>query len=219
MSISLLTNNTASVFKGEGYTHRLKKGVNAAYGVKAHEATNVGVLTRQVERAGREVVSSEIEVKYAYNPQTGRTEVVGGRARVRHQEKKSKENASSPSNVSSNPPSSSQQNTQVNYRQAEANLERALWAAQQGTSIPNDKNVQENDENVKALRAKLQEVQFARQMDKISETLKMVASRIGKENEPTDPSSQPTEGIRRGSSHGVFLPAMTVSGLHINTSV
>ncbi|MBI2940047.1 MAG: hypothetical protein HYY04_06365 [Chloroflexi bacterium] len=76
---------TVSTFRGEGFTRRLAQGADAVSGVAAHEAMNVGTLTRQAERNGYVVVSADIQVQFALNPETGHLEVVGGRSRVSYQ--------------------------------------------------------------------------------------------------------------------------------------
>jgi hypothetical protein len=227
---------SASIFKGEGYTYHLKQGLPAALGVRAHEATNIQVLTRQAERAGREVVSSEIEVRYAYNPETGRVEVVGGRARVRHREKPLQEDPLGSEAFSSkgnpkgvtDPTNASREDKGRLYKQAEADLERAIQAARRELEAHKGKEPDIDGkikERIAALEAKLREVRFAQQMEKLSEALKIASKQESElaqelmEGEGRANQSSHAEGrFRRGVSYGVFLPAMTVSGLYVNTS-
>ena len=78
---------TYTTFAGEGVVKTLAQGPQAVVGVASHEAANLRVFEAQAARNDQEIVSKSIEVQFAYNPETHRVEVVGGRSRVQFHDK------------------------------------------------------------------------------------------------------------------------------------
>lgn len=71
-----------TTFTGEGATYRFYQGFDAVTGVCAHEALNIRVFKRYALNTNKEIVDTEIKVKFAIDPETKRLVVVGGESRA-----------------------------------------------------------------------------------------------------------------------------------------
>lgn len=72
-----------TTFTGEGATYRFYQGFDSLTGVYAHEALNIRVFKRYALNANKEIVDTEIKVKFAIDPETKRLIVVGGESRAK----------------------------------------------------------------------------------------------------------------------------------------
>lgn len=76
-----------TTFTGEGATYRFRQGFEAITGVAAHEALNIRVFKRYAINTNKEIVDTEIKVKFAIDPVTKRLVVVGGESQAKFKTK------------------------------------------------------------------------------------------------------------------------------------
>lgn len=76
-----------TTFTGEGATYRFRQGFEAITGVAAHEALNIRVFKRYAINTNKEIIDTEIKIKFAIDPETKRLVVVGGESQAKFKAK------------------------------------------------------------------------------------------------------------------------------------
>lgn len=76
-----------TTFTGEGATYRFYQGFDSLTGVYAHEALNIRVFKRYALNTNKEIVDTEIKVKFAIDPETKRLIVVGGESKAKFRDR------------------------------------------------------------------------------------------------------------------------------------
>jgi hypothetical protein len=80
-----------TTFTGEGATYRFYQGFDAITGVAAHEALNIRVFEKYALNTNKEIVDTEIKIKFAIDPVSKRLIVVGGESQAKFKPRSSKE--------------------------------------------------------------------------------------------------------------------------------
>lgn len=216
-----------TTFAGEGRTHRFRQGFDAISGVAAHEAANIVALSAQAARAGQVVIDKAVELHFALDPATGRLVVVGGRSRITYRPPRvsgSAVTAADPTEIAGSPEGAvavggsapeGPHDPQVVLRQAEQALDQRIADLQQ-------RLVSASDAERPLLEAELRALERRREhLAQVREALDLQRS-ARREAAPPVPGA--TAAARRPSgaprpARGIFIPAMTQSGLLVNASV
>ncbi|MBI2322568.1 MAG: hypothetical protein HYU88_10920 [Chloroflexi bacterium] len=227
-----------TTFAGEGKTHRFAQGVDAISGVAAHAAANVAALSAQAARAGQVVVDEAVEVQFAPDPETGRRVVVGGRSRVTFRPERAPGPPLSPEDESApavHAPAATDDRAgepmavppgadpaQV-LDQAAAAVDQRIAAVEQRLAGASAAERPLLEGELRALRQRRDELERARHAVERQETLRRAGRPTGGDAAPAGEAPapavpRPTGRRPAGPARGVFIPAMTQSGLLVNTS-
>jgi hypothetical protein len=223
----------ATMFAGEGRTYRFHQGIDAISGVAAHEAANIVALSAQAARAGQVVIDEAVELQFALDPETGRLVVVGGRSRVTYRPTREQRAPSPPAGRSATiaPPTGEDElagpavgplpgNLGTVLRQAEQALDRRIASIEQLLAGASDTERPLLEAERRALERRRDQIAQAREALALQEATQRAAR-----GSPPD-GGAPAETISAGRpggaprppARGIFIPAMTQSGLLVNTS-